>query len=383
MLIECKECHGQVSDSAPTCPHCGIPLNKRRNVMPRSPKRLPNGFGSITRLNRALRKPYLARVTNRKDEHGQPVLKSLGYFKTYNEAYSALLEYNRDPFDLEADMSVKEAYNAYKRDVFDLENHTSSYRRAVERAFEQSEALHSMPIRKVRPKHIKALLAKTDGAHARANLKNFWNRLFDYAVSIAVVEVNYSRNFDLDPVTIKATQEKKRAHLSFSDNEMKVLWSNCQSKVVSAILIQCYTGFRPNELCILRKEFVDLKGNCLIGGSKTEAGMDRVVPIHSAVRPLVECLYENAGEYLLGMDYQQYYYQFKRTIKALGLDTKHRPHDPRKQFVTMAKKAGVDDMAIKKIVGHKTSDVTEAAYTDRDLEWLRSDIEKIDASVYK
>lgn len=75
MLIKCKECQGQVSDKALICPHCGIPLGKRRNYAARSPKRLPNGFGSITRLRRNLRKPYLARVTNRKNEQGRSVSK--------------------------------------------------------------------------------------------------------------------------------------------------------------------------------------------------------------------------------------------------------------------------------------------------------------------
>ena len=37
----------------------------------------------------------------------------------------------------------------------------------------------------------------------------------------------------------------------------------------------------------------------------------------------------------------------------------------------------LDNNAIKAIVGHKASDITESAYTDRDIEWLRSDIEKI------
>ena len=74
MLIKCKECQGQVSDKAPICPHCGIPIGKRRNYAARRPKRLPNGFGSITRLRRNLRKPYLARVTNRKNEQGRPLI---------------------------------------------------------------------------------------------------------------------------------------------------------------------------------------------------------------------------------------------------------------------------------------------------------------------
>ena len=55
----------------------------------------------------------------------------------------------------------------------------------------------------------------------------------------------------------------------------------------------------------------------------------------------------------------------------------HRPHDPRKQFATMGKEAGMNDLAIKMIVGHEINDITEKVYIDRSLEWLRKEIEKI------
>ena len=43
----------------------------------------------------------------------------------------------------------------------------------------------------------------------------------------------------------------------------------------------------------------------------------------------------------------------------------------------MAKKRGVDEYAIKYIVGHTISDITERVYTDRNIEWLKSEIQKI------
>lgn len=43
----------------------------------------------------------------------------------------------------------------------------------------------------------------------------------------------------------------------------------------------------------------------------------------------------------------------------------------------MAKKAEVDQYAIKYIVGHKIDDITERVYTQREPEWLKSEIEKI------
>lgn len=43
----------------------------------------------------------------------------------------------------------------------------------------------------------------------------------------------------------------------------------------------------------------------------------------------------------------------------------------------MAKKSEVDEYAIKYIVGHKISDITERVYTERNVEWLKSEMEKI------
>lgn len=104
MLGICPECELPISDKALSCPHCGFPLKgdspKRRSSRKRM--RLPNGFGQISELKgRNLRNPFRAMVTVGTDESGRPICRTLkpkGYFKTYNEAYAALVEYNRTTF---------------------------------------------------------------------------------------------------------------------------------------------------------------------------------------------------------------------------------------------------------------------------------------------
>ena len=66
-----------------------------------------------------------------------------------------------------------------------------------------------------------------------------------------------------------------------------------------------------------------------------------------------------------------------KVMNQLKLNPEHRPHDPRKTFITMAKKANMDEYALKEIVGHSVKDITESTYTVRDLEWLRDDLQKI------
>ena len=46
-------------------------------------------------------------------------------------------------------------------------------------------------------------------------------------------------------------------------------------------------------------------------------------------------------------------------------------------FVTLAKKAEMDEYALKRIVGHKIDDLTERVYTRRTVEWLISELDKI------
>ena len=51
----------------------------------------------------------------------------------------------------------------------------------------------------------------------------------------------------------------------------------------------------------------------------------------------------------------------------------HKPHDGRKHFITMAKKYKVDEYAIKYMVGHEISDLTERIYTKREISWLKKE----------
>ena len=64
-------------------------------------------------------------------------------------------------------------------------------------------------------------------------------------------------------------------------------------------------------------------------------------------------------------------------MEPLKLNPEHRPHDPRKTFITMGKRANMDEYALKEIVGYSVKDITESTYTVRDLEWLRDDLQKI------
>lgn len=413
-LTKCPECGLQVSDKAVACPHCGYPLcgdaqpiksPKRSNRR----KRLPNGFGSIVKLNgRNLRNPFWARVCVGKDEFAKPILKPLkprAYFATYNDAYAALLDYNRNPYDLANDLTVKELYDKWSAQYYP--GLSAQAQRTLKSAWSYCSSIADMRARDVRARHIKGVMEngyrieykgprKGEKIHPTAGLqiriKTVFNMMLDYGVEYELLDKNYARTFDISSTLASEQRAATKGHIAFTEDEVAKLWDNVDKvKYVDWILIQCYMGWRPQELATLRLEEVNIEKWYMRAGMKTDAGKQRIVPIHSKIRPLVQRCYDFAesigSEYLLNdkpqgsrsweVSYNKYRSRFAKVIEQLDLNPLHRPHDPRKTFVTRGKKAEMDEYALKKMVGHTIEDITEAVYTERDIEWLRADLEKL------
>lgn len=64
-----------------------------------------------------------------------------------------------------------------------------------------------------------------------------------------------------------------------------------------------------------------------------------------------------------------YRYRFKKIMKELDMD--HFPHDCRHTFTTEMNKTNDNHLAVKRIIGHAGSGVTENTYTHKDIEDLK------------
>lgn len=411
MLIKCPECDLQVSAKALSCPHCGYPLQpgarSKQNRKSNKRRRLPNGFGQISEIKgRNLRKPFRAMVTIGKTPNGKPICKLLkpeSYFVTYNDAYSALVEYNKNPYDLEPSITVKQLYDKWTDEYFKTLNSDSSVR-TVKSAWAYCSSIYDMRVMDVRSRHIKGCMEEGTAVikgkerrptpNVKSRIKSMFNLMLDYALEYEIVDRNYSRTFNLSDDIVKEQELSQKSHIPFSEEEIQTLWDNVNNKLyVDVMLIQCYSGWRPQELGLLKIENVNLEDWTFSGGMKTAAGTNRIVPIHPKIKPLVEKKYQEAisigSEYLINcvdkhanrnsqmLTYGKYQQRFSKIRDELKLDARHRAHDGRVHFVTEAKKYKVDEYAIKYMVGHSISDITEKVYTKREINWLRSEIEKI------
>lgn len=148
------------------------------------------------------------------------------------------------------------------------------------------------------------------------------------------------------------------------------------------ILIMIYSGLRIGELLDLRIKNIHLKDRYMIGGNKTKAGKNRIIPISKKTEPFIKKYYETNKdkEFLIinsfgrQMQYSNYRREkFDNIMEKFRMD--HRPHDTRHTFASLMDSAGANKLCIKRIMGHSSPDITDNVYTHKTIQEL---IEAID-----
>lgn len=126
---------------------------------------------------------------------------------------------------------------------------------------------------------------------------------------------------------------------------------------------------------------IDLENQTMTGGVKTDAGKNRIVPIHSKILNIVQSriklsksgyLFEENGKKFEIKRYRKYW---TSTMKTLNMD--HTPHECRHTFRSWLDSAGANKVCIDRIMGHKSSGTGERVYTHKNIEELKMNIELI------
>lgn len=371
----------------------------KRKATPKHPK-LPNGFGGITEIKKKnLRKPFRAMVTVGKDREGTPIRKTVGYYESWYDAYNALVEYNKNPYSLDKEeLTMETLYSKWSESYFEELSGKSSTR-TVTAAWEYvTPTFRRLKVSSITPQMMKDFInqdahridekGKTIYAsdNTKARLKSMFNLMFDYAVLSNVVNINPARQFTLKGIQGKIERQRKDKNAISEEHEQE-LWDDIEFGCIRMVLINIYSGWRPDELIELKKKNVDLQKMIMIGGEKTKAGTNRLVPIHPKIKELVKYYYDKSdGEYLFydydkvkteRMTYDKYRVRFKKIMIRHGWN-EYSPSCPRHTFSTKAKMAKMDELARKLMMGHEITDVTDKHYTHLDLEkFLSEEILKI------
>jgi len=164
---------------------------------------------------------------------------------------------------------------------------------------------------------------------------------------------------------------------AFSLDQLETIYSEAvnqgKQRIVDAITIAAYTGFRIEEVykinkaSIIKEEGIE---SFSIEDAKTEAGV-RIVPIHPNIKSKVQSLLaESKDGYLLpstggnkyGIRSDAMSKAFGRLKTELGFERLHVFHSIRKTMITQLQRADIPGVLIAEIVGHETGTITYDVY---------------------
>lgn len=357
----CIKCKAELAEGSAFCHVCG----KRQSAAPaRKALKRANGTGTVYKLQGRRKKPWAACRAG----------VMIGTYATKTEALEAL--------DRTRNQEIGDRYNATFEEVYKLwkEEH---FRELTKKGIEQYEyaykhctPLHNLKFRSIRLNQYQSII-DTMAAKGRTQstcnkVKQLIGQMSQWALREDIITKNQA------PFIKLPDQEKKEKEI-FTDEEIRILWKHSSEPPVQIILILIYTGMRIGELFTMEKSNVHIVDGYMVGGLKTEAGKDRVIPIKSTIATFIEDMYNNApdgGLLIKGYKGQMRAENFRKreyypTLERLGIPKK-TPHSCRHTFASMMVKRDVRPETLQKIMGHSNYSVTANVYVHQDISELQN-----------
>jgi len=336
-----------------------------------------NGMGTAYQLSGNRRKPWAARITlpprlvDGKIITERPII---GYYETKEQADIALRQYGLDPTIKKETITMEQIYSEWI--TIHEKKTTESSMKTYRTAWNHLSQLSSHKFIDLRTGNfqmvIDSMIKEGLGKSSLKRVLVLSGLLYRYAMQNDIVDKNYSQ-FVVLPKFIKTKVE------TFTDLEIKLIEKNAGTvPFVDDVLLLIYTGLRIQEFIDLTPFNVHLEDGYIIAGGKTEAGTDRIIPIHPKIKALLKSRIESRkshiitskkGKPLKGTNYyrDKCYYP---ALESIGV-TKRKPHVCRHTFATLLSDHGADINSIKEILGHKRYSTTADIYTHKKIDELK------------
>lgn len=276
---------------------------------------------------------------------------------------------------------------------------------SLKTAFNNSKSLHDKVYKDLRASDFnKHLKESQKGADSQRQMVNLFLNLDKFALEEDIISKGYAQfitTISTKKQIKKAKDKKVEKEKVFTYEQIDYLWNlTIKSKVSNQYkqhekeqfvrdfwLMLLYSGCRADELLSIYTENIFLEDNYFIGGLKTDAGINREIPIHPKIKPLFEKYYDVNNEFLFmqpngnKVDYDYYLYHFQHNFKDLQPEVaEHTAHDARHTLRNELRKIGVKDIIINSIIGHSNDDVGEDIYSHVSI---KEKLEAIKLVTYK
>lgn len=393
-------------------------------------KKRGNYKGSVMHFTDGRAKPYTARITVGKDINGIAIRHYIGSFENELEAYVCLENYHKEPKPIYIKKSIydriatfpikpyplvpveninqnkleiikkntytfKQLYEEYRtlyfptrQERYSEKNYnrrtgkklTYNYSRGLATAYNCCQKLYDCIYKDLKTSDFQKIINESGKKYgSQKKMINLFVHLDNYAIQEDIIEKGYAKY--VRPSAVNEPIIKKKV---FTYEQIDYLWKIEPRKfeegfVRDIFLISLYTGMRANEIFLLKNKNIHLKENYLVGGIKTKAGIDREIPIHKKIKPIIEKYY-NDKEWLFYMperkvnggrkvNYDFYLYHYKLNfIEYHPFLEHHTAHECRHTLRTELEKLNIREIIINSIIGHSNDHVGLDVYTHIPIE---------------
>lgn len=343
--IKCKK---EIADDFEFCPYCG----RKQTVAERKRRKRPNGAGTVFKMQGNRANPWIAKKGG----------IYIGSYATQKEAFAKLESLADAPMNERFNFTFKQVYDHWKLEHFkDLKSDKG--REGYENAYKHCKPLYDKRFRNIRTSDYQRIVDDLEAlgrSHSTVNkIKQLAGQMSKWAMREEIITTNYAKFIKLADAS---TAEKK----IFTDEEIATLKTS-SSEAAKIVLLMIYTGMRIGELFTL--ETANCFDNYCIGGSKTEAGVDRLIPIPSIAKPYYDYFKDRStGKLFLSgyegnLDADNFRVrEFYPLLETLGIE-RRTPHNCRHTYATLAVRAGVKPEYLQEAIGHASYSTTVDIYT--------------------
>lgn len=396
-----RRCNKQLEDFHKFCPFCGKPQE------PCKKKKRANGTGSVYFRKDLKSRPYAASMIY----GGKRVY--IGNYATRTEAQNALQEFEYNPVT-KFNITLAQLHDEWQNVAY--KKLGESVRQNYNAAWIKLKPIYNRKFRDLRTGEFQAIIDFYDAPHqevgtggrlkyldargrgtytitntpkmseglkfsALHKIKCLLTSMYTYAMQNDIVNKNYAE-------FVQLPKKNETSRSRFTDTQLEQLRQAVGTvPYADYIFTMCYLNFRVSEFLELTADDYHISDSGIpvfIGGKKTEAGTDRLVPIHPKIQGIVkECIDRHGETVFCDEDGQALTpdhfrkYCFYPAIEQLGFPSDLTPHSCRRTFSTRMSAAGARQEDIIALMGHTNFDVDINHYINQETETLYSAIIKM------
>lgn len=377
----CKKCKKRIPDGSVFCNFCG----KKQSTAKAKHRKRAHGTGTIRKDTR-YKSPYIAIAPASSHGAGRVYIGSYPDLKSAQEALDDYIKHGKP-----------ELYGATLEDVYKLWSDIH-YKRIKDPTvwlamWKRYTPLHKIKMSDIRTAHFQKYVNEATSKSSATKLKSLALMLCRYALENDIVDKNYAE-------FIKLPKFDKTEKVIFTKDQINTLWDHADDERIQVILSMIYMGFRLGEVVALTPENIHLEEGYVIGGIKTEAGTNRIIPFPVSIPEIKDFFVQwiaktKNSSRLFPVSERQFRHQyFYQPLSELGMingklrsdagnswifpDNSHlTPHSTRHTFASLSASAGMRPENLQKIIGHADYSTTADVYIHSNIFELISEMSKL------